>query len=134
METLELTVRGEGVDRLPSAIGGYQQDTRVDYEGDGFYLVVTDRWYTRTATNMQATTVFDFLDPTVCEVTILSGGGGGGLFQFDAWSESAEAKKIAGQIGDFCSENDLEVEAEGPDEWNSTTRSIYERLGSRLGR
>lgn len=110
MEKVELTVRGEGVSTLPRAIGGYPENKRVDYDGDGFYVVVTEQYYFRTNSNLQATTIFELVDETTCRVAILSGGGGSGLVQHDLWSESAEADRIVRKVEGYCEEHDLEIE------------------------
>ena len=110
VERTELTVRGEGVSKLPNAIGGYPRGKRVDYDGDGFYVVVTEQYFARTNSNLQATTVFELVDETTCRVAIFSGGGGSGLLQFDWWSESSEQHRIVRKIEHYAEEHDLAVE------------------------
>ena len=112
MEKIEFTVRGEGVSKLPSAIGGYPRGKRVDYDGDGFYVVVTEQYFFRTNSNLQATTVFELVDETTCRVAIFSGGGGSGVFQIDLRSESSESDRLERKIEHYCEENGLEMERE----------------------
>lgn len=112
MERIEFTVHGERVSELPRAIGGYPEDKRVDYDGNGVYVVATEKYYLRTNSNLQATTIFDLVDETTCVVAVLSGGGGSGLLQRDLGTESAESRRLVRKIEDFCASNGLEVERE----------------------
>jgi len=110
MESVEFTVRGEGVRELPSAIEGFPRNKRVDYNGDGFVVILTEQYFFRTSSNLLTTTIFDLVDDTTCAVRVVTGGGGTGLMQIDLWSESSEANKVVGKIREFCRENDLEIE------------------------
>lgn len=111
MEKLEFTVHGEGVSDLPSAIGGYPKRKRADYAGDGFVVIVTEQYYFKTNSDLQATTIFELVDDTTCKVAILSGGGASGLFGLHDWgTESDESNRLLRKIRTFCEEHDLEIE------------------------
>jgi len=110
MERIEFTVRGEGVHTLPRAIGGYPRGKRVQYDGDGFAVVVTEQFFFRTNSTLQATTIFELTDETTCEVAILSGGGKSGLLQRDLGAESSEAKRIERKIERYSEEEGFEIE------------------------
>lgn len=110
MERLELTVRGERASSVPSALRDVPEDERADYDGDGFAVVVTEQYFLRTNSTLQATTIFDLADDTTCDVTIIAGGGAAGLMQEDVGSEGAAARKIRRQIEDFCRQHGLDVE------------------------
>ena len=110
MERLEFTVRGEDAWTVPRAIRGYPPNKRVDYDGDGFAVIVTEQYYFRTNSNLQTTTIFELVDDGACRVTIVSGGGGQGFVQHDWGSESRESNELVGKIEDYCRENDLEVD------------------------
>lgn len=110
MEKTALVVRGERADTVPRAIDGYAEDKRVDYDGDGFYVVTGEKYYLRTNSTLQATVVFELVDETTCEVTIVSGGGGSGLLQSTMGSEWTEATRLVQSIEDYCAAHDLDVE------------------------
>lgn len=112
METVELVVRGENARNVPGAIDGYPPERRTDYEGSGFYVITTEKYYLRTNSNLQATTIFELVDDTTCEVTIIAGGGGSGLLQSTIGSEWTEGEKLVRKIEDYCEEHDLDVERE----------------------
>ena len=110
MESVELTVRGDGVRELPRAITGFPRHKRVDHAGDDFAVVVAEQYFFRTNSNLLTTTIFDVLDDTTCTVRVVAGGGGVGLTQEDLWSESSEAGTVVGKVETFCEEHGLDVE------------------------
>lgn len=110
MEQIEFTVHGEDAWRIPRAIKGYPGNKRVDYDGDGFAVIVTEQYYFRTNSNLQTTTIFELLGDDSCKVTLVTGGGGAGLLQHDWGSESTESNDLVQKIEDFCEENELEIE------------------------
>lgn len=83
MHTTELRVRGPTVDELPAALYERLLDRRrgsvARHAGDGFEVVVVERYYLRNNSNQQATVILELVGDDLCEVTILSGGGGAGL-------------------------------------------------------
>lgn len=112
MERVELTVRGDDARDLPTAIHGVSEERTVGYQGDGFGVIVTERFYLRNNSNMQATIIFDLVDETTCKVVIVAGGGGAGLLQMTFGSEGHAASKFINELEDFCDAHDLEVERE----------------------
>lgn len=110
MEQIEFTVHGEDAEILPKAIKGFPRNRRVDYSGDGFVVIITEQYFFRTNSNLQTTTIFDLAEDTTCEVTIVSGGGGAGLLQYDWNTESGESNKLLKKIDTFCQEHDLDIE------------------------
>ena len=110
MEKIELVVRGEQADTVLRAVSGYAEDKRVDYHGDGFSVVTAEKYYLRTNSTLQSTTIFELVDETTCEGTIVSGGGGSGLLQSTLGSEWTEATRLAQAIEDYCGAHDLDVE------------------------
>jgi len=110
MERTSFTVHGEDAGKLPSAIRGIPRNKRVDYGGDGFAVIVTERYFFRTNSNLQTTTIFELVDDTTCEVTVVSGGGGSGLLQHDWGTESGESNRLLRTFEEFCDEHELEVE------------------------
>ena len=110
MERIEFTVRGEGARNVPSAISGYPRNKRVDYDGEGFAVIVTEQYFFRTNSNLQTTTIFDLVDEATCKVTVIAGGGGSGLLQHDWGTESDESNHLVQKIEDYCRESDLEID------------------------
>lgn len=110
MEQIELTIHGEGVGKLPSAIQGVPRNKRSDYDGDGFAVIVTEQYFFRTNSNLQTTTIFELIDDTTCRVTIISGGGGSGLFQHDWGTESGESNKLLEKLEQYCQDHGLRIE------------------------
>jgi hypothetical protein len=110
MERVSFTVHGDDAGRLPSAISGFPRNKRVDYSGDGFAVIVTEQYFFKTNSNLQTTTIFELVDDTTCEVTVVSGGGGAGFLQHDWGTESGESNKLVGKLEEFCREHGLEVE------------------------
>jgi len=110
MEKVEFTVSGAEAGKLPSAIRGIPQNKRVDYGGDGFAVIVTEQYFFRTNSNLQTTTIFELVDDTTCDVTIVAGGGGAGLLQHDWGTESGESNRLVGKIESFCREHGLDVD------------------------
>ncbi len=112
MEQIDLTVRGDRASELPAALRDRSPDSRVDCEGDGFAVIVVEEYYKRTLSDLQVTTVFDLVDETTCEVTVVAGGGSSGLAKDDLGSEGDAARDVAGAIERFCSDRDLDVDRE----------------------
>lgn len=110
MERIALTVRGEGVSKLPTAFHDISEDDRELYDGDGFVVAVTENHYRLELTEVAAATVMELTDEMTCEVTIIVGGGGYGLTANKGGRESEEARKIRRRIETFCEEHDLTVE------------------------
>lgn len=110
IEQIKFRVHGDAVGTLPSAISGYPREKRADYDGDGFAVIVTEQYFFRTNSTLQATTVFELVDDTTCEVAVIAGGGGEGYLQHDWGTESGESNKLIGKIEDYCDEHDLEIE------------------------
>jgi hypothetical protein len=110
MERVELTVRGERASETPSALADVARDHREDYAGEDFAVIVTERLYYRTLDSVQATTIFDLVEETTCEVTVVVGGGKGGLARSDVGAEADEARKIRREIESLCGTLDLRVE------------------------
>ncbi|MDS0282401.1 hypothetical protein [Haloarcula onubensis] len=110
MEQIAVTVHGENAGRLPSAINGVPRNKRVDYDGDGFAVIVTEQYHFKTNSSLQTTTIFELVDETTCEVTIVSGGGGAGLLQHDWGTESGDSNKLVAKLEAFCREHGLDIE------------------------
>lgn len=116
MYTTELTVRGSSVNELPQALYerllGERKGSVERYDGDGFAVVVVERYYLRNNSNQQSTVVLELDGTDVCEVTIISGGGGAGLLGFDLGSESKQADEIRSEIAGICEDGAMRVEAD----------------------
>ena len=110
MERIEFTVRGEGARNVPSTISGYPRNKRIDYDGEGFAVIVTEQYFFRTNSNLQTTTIFDLIEDDACRVTVIAGGGGAGFLQQDWGTESIESNGIVQKIEDHCREQDLEID------------------------
>lgn len=113
MHRRELAVRGPAVDELPGALYSELKAERKGslelYEGDGFDVVVVERYYLRNNSDQQATILLDRLDEEESLVTILSGGGGAGLLQFSRGSHRAQAGKLANRIVELCGSEELSL-------------------------
>lgn len=110
MEQIEFTIYGEDASKVPGAIRGFPRNKRIDYSGDGFAVIVTEQYFFRTNSNLQATIIFELVDDTTCKVSIISGGGGAGFLQHDWGTESGESNKLVEKIESFCQEHELEIE------------------------
>lgn len=100
MHRRELGVRGASVGDLPGVLHEESRAERkgsVDrYGGDGFDVIVVERYYLRNNSDRQATVVVDRLDEESARVAILSGGGGTGLLQISLGSHSTQTGKTRG--------------------------------------
>ena len=114
MQTSEFIVRGDGAESLPEAYDDIADKNRADYEGEDFTVVTTEKYYLRTNSNLQATTVFEMVEPDACKVAIHSGGGGSGILQATLGSEATEASRLSGKITSYCERHDLEIEDPSP--------------------
>lgn len=110
MKRIEFTVHGEGAKNVPRAISGYPRNKRVDYDGEGFAVIVTEQYFFRTNSNLQTTTIFDLIADDACRVTVIAGGGGAGFLQQDWGTESDESNELVQKIEDYCLEHDLDIE------------------------
>jgi hypothetical protein len=112
MERVELTVRGDRASEVPSAFADVPVDRRESYSGDGFVTLVVESPYRAELAEAQGTIVMAMTDETTCEVTIVVGGGGAGLFGDDLGRESEAARKLGRRVETFCETVDLRVERE----------------------
>lgn len=110
MEQIEFTVHGADVGELPSAITGFPRNKRVDYSGDGFAVIITEQYFFRMNSTLQATAIFELVDDTTCKVSIVSGGGGEGFLQHDWGTESGKSNKLVQKLEPFCQEHGLNIE------------------------
>lgn len=110
MQTVSLTIRGDGVDTVPRAISDIDDEDRFDYEGDGFAVVALERFYYRILASVQTTVVFDLVEDTVLDVTVVAGGGATRLAKRDLDADGQHVRSIVQGIESYCRRHDLEVE------------------------
>lgn len=110
MERLELTVTGPEAGKVPTALGDLDADDRFDYDGDGFAVIVTEQFFYRTVSNLQATIIVDLVEETTVEITLIAGGGKSGFGKEDFGAESRTVHSIAERIERWCDRNGLEVD------------------------
>lgn len=110
MEQEQFIVRGENAWTVPQAIQGYPKGKRVDYDGDGFAVVVTEQYYMRGGCHIQTTTIFELIDDNSVKVTLVEGGGREAWVHRGLRVKSAELSRVAEKIEDYCRENGLEIE------------------------
>lgn len=110
MEQTQFTVRGEDAWTVPQAIQGYSRDNRVDYDGDGFAVIVTEQYYMRGGCHIQTTTIFERSDDNSVKVTLVEGGGREAWVHRGLRVKSTELDKVAQKIEDYCRKNGLEIE------------------------
>ncbi|MFW6448275.1 MAG: hypothetical protein ACOC0X_01910 [Halobacteriota archaeon] len=110
MQILSITVRGDGAETVPRAIAEIDSAGRFDYEGDGFAIVVLERFYYRILASVQTTVVFELVDDEILEVTIVAGGGATKLAKADHDAEGDHLRRIAKAIERYCQRRDLEVD------------------------
>lgn len=114
MDKKEFTVRGTLVKKQPGVL--YEELRRERkgsverYENDGFDVIVVERYYLRNNSDQQATMIFDVLGSETSRVTIISGGGGAGLFQINLGSHKTQTKKLASRIIKLCNSDELQLE------------------------
>ncbi|MFP4590881.1 MAG: hypothetical protein ACLFMX_02720 [Halobacteriales archaeon] len=110
MQTVSLTIRGDGADSAPRAIADIESDGRYDHQGDGFAVVALERFYYRILASVQTTVVFELVDDDVLEITVVAGGGATKLAKADHGAEGDHARRIVEAIEQYCRRRDLEVE------------------------
>ncbi|MFC6718320.1 hypothetical protein ACFQGT_11825 [Natrialbaceae archaeon GCM10025810] len=114
MDRRELSVQGTSVNGLPEALYEELLQERKGsverYDGDGFDVIVVERYYARNNSDQQATIIFDVLTDVTTKVTILSGGGGTGPFLFNLGSHRSQTKKLANQIIELCESDELQLD------------------------
>ncbi|WP_254531510.1 hypothetical protein [Natrinema gelatinilyticum] len=114
MDKRELNVTGSAVHELPGVLYDELKQERKGsverYDGDGFDVIAVERYYLRNNSDQQATVIFDTTDGTTSRITILSGGGGDGLLQFNLGSHRAQTKKMANRIVELCQSDTLQLE------------------------
>lgn len=114
MHAREITVQGGSVDELPRTLYARLKEERKgsveQYTGDGFDVIVVERYYLRNNSDQQATVIFDRLDEETSQVTIFAGGGGAGLLQISLGSHSTQTEKLAERIIDICDSEGLQSE------------------------
>ncbi|WP_135302566.1 hypothetical protein [Haloarcula amylovorans] len=138
MNQQTVTVRGESVEQLSASLydelrrtdegqngetmqlggslyGGSSQDddTAIQrYEGDGFEVIVAERYYLRTNSDLQTTIIIEREAAERASVTIIAGGGATGLgpLSWDLGSESTETEAVISVLTDVCDRLGLAVE------------------------
>lgn len=110
MNRVELTVHGENATAVPRALGEFAPDERFDYVGDGFAVIVAEQYFYRVLSSLQTTVIFEQVDDTTVEVTLVSGGGAAGLAKDDMDAEGQAIRGLVNDIETFCDRQDLDVE------------------------
>lgn len=105
-----MTVRGAEAWTVPRAIADITEEGRVDYDGDGFAVVVIEQFFYRNLSSLQTTLVFDLVDDTTCEVTLVVGGAAAGLAKYDADAEGTAIRDLVRELEAYCRRHDLEFE------------------------
>ncbi|QLG63452.1 hypothetical protein [Halorarum salinum] len=114
MHRRELEVRGASVGELPGMLHEELRAERkgsVDrYDGDGFDLIVVERYYLRNNSDQQATILLDRTAEETSRVAIFSGGGGTGLLQISLGSHSSQTERLADRIVSICGSEEFDLE------------------------
>lgn len=110
MKHVELTARGENATAVPRALREFAPDERFDYDGDGFAAIVAEQYFYRVLSSLQITALFESVDDTTVDVTLVSGGGAAGLARYDADAEGQAVRDLVNEIETFCDRHDLDVE------------------------
>ncbi|MBV0923250.1 hypothetical protein KTS45_03475 [Halomicroarcula limicola] len=138
MNQRTVTVRGESVEQLSAALydelrrtdeeqngstmqlggslyGGSSQDDDAAiqrYEGDGFDVIVVERYYLRTNSDLQTTIIVEREAAERASVTIVAGGGATGLgpLSWGLGSESADTEAVVSVLTDVCDRLGLLIE------------------------
>lgn len=110
MKREELTVHGDDAWTVPRAVQDVARDDRFDYDGDGFAVVVVEEYYYRNLSSLQTTLLFDLVDETTCEITLVAGGASAGLARYDADAEGESIRRLVRKFETYCRDEGLTLE------------------------
>jgi hypothetical protein len=109
MQIDSLVVEGEKILSLIDALKVEFSTSRYISKSGSFQILIFEKYYLRTKSNLAGIVSFDFEDSSTCRILIAIAGGGTGIAQLSWGSEGSLKNKIREYIEEYAKQHRLKI-------------------------
>ena len=109
MKRKDIIIKGKEVNRLVTLLNS-NFNTYTFQPSENIYIFFIEKYYFRINSTLMASIIVNLKNENICEINIISGGGGQGMLDGDWGAEKNSIEKISKSIIQMCNENNWEIE------------------------